>query len=79
VPRYYFHLHNDLDVTDDEGKELPDLEAAREWAACNAQMVMAQTLKDEGKINFKHTIDIEDEQGAVLATVRFKDSVQVEG
>jgi hypothetical protein len=34
---------------------------------------------DEGKINFAHRIDIEDEQGRILDTVWFRDVVQVEG
>ena len=29
VPRFYFHLRNDMDVPDDEGKDLPDLEVPR--------------------------------------------------
>ena len=79
MPRYYFQLHNDIDVPDDEGKELPDLNAACDWAACSARMVMGQTLKEEGTISLKHRIDVEDEQHAVLATVWFKDAVQVRG
>ena len=78
VPRYFFHLHNDLDVPDHEGKELPDLEAAREWAACQARMTIAELVRDEGRFALSHRIDIEDEQSAVLATVWFRDVVQVE-
>jgi hypothetical protein len=40
---------------------------------------MAQTLQDEAHINFRHYIDIEDEHGTVLATVRFKDVAKIEG
>jgi hypothetical protein len=79
VPRFYFHLHNDLDVPDDEGVDLPDLEGAVEYARCSARGTMAQTLKDEGHINFKHWIDVEDGQGNVLATVKFAHSVRVDG
>lgn len=28
VPRFYFHLHNDVDAPDDEGIDLPHFEAA---------------------------------------------------
>jgi hypothetical protein len=79
VPRFYLHLRNDLDVPDDEGVELPDLEAARARAIANARFTLAQTAMDEGKINFTHRIDIEDEQGRILDTVWFRDVVQVEG
>ena len=66
-----------MDVPDDEGKELPDLETARQEAACQARMLMGQMLKDEARIDLSHRIDIEDEHGAVLATVWFKDVVTV--
>ena len=29
MPRYFFHLHNDIDCPDEEGLELPDLTTAR--------------------------------------------------
>jgi hypothetical protein len=79
MPKFYFHLHNDIDAPDEEGVELPSLEAAREYATENALFTMAQTLKDEAHINFHHHIDIEDEHGNVLETVRFKDVAKIEG
>ena len=79
MPIFYFHLHNDLDVVDEEGRDFPDLGAAVAFAQENALFTMAQTLKDEAHINFHHHIDIEDEQGNVLETVRFKDVAKIEG
>jgi hypothetical protein len=79
MPRFYLHLRNDLDVPDDEGIELPDLDAARARAAADARFTLGQTAIEEGKINFTHRIDIEDEQGRILDTVWFRDVVQVEG
>jgi hypothetical protein len=79
MPRFYLHLRNDLDVPDDEGTDLPDLDAARTRAAANARFTLAQTAMDEGKINFDHRIDIEDEHGRILDTVWFRDVVQIEG
>ena len=78
MPKFYFHLHNDIDVPDEEGLELADLEAARDYASCNARAMMGEVLKEEGRIALHHSIDIEDGQGRVLATVRFADVVQVE-
>lgn len=75
--RYYFHLHNDLDVPDQEGRELPDLFAAEAWAASQARNFVGQMAKDEGRIVLHHRIDIEDGEGRVLATVRFGDVVEV--
>jgi uncharacterized protein DUF6894 len=79
VPRFYFHLINDMDVPDEEGVELPDLNSAREVARCNARMLMGQTMKDEGRTNLSHRIEIEDDHGRILDRVWFRDAVHVEG
>jgi hypothetical protein len=78
VPRYFLHLRNDLDVPDEEGVELPDLDAARAKAREDARFTLGQTVLDEGKINLNHRIDIEDETGARLDTIWFRDVVQLE-
>ena len=78
MPRFYFHLHNDMDVPDAEGKGLPDLDAAREWARCQARQLFGQLAKDEGRVVLHHRIDIEDERAEVLDTVCFGDAVKVE-
>jgi len=78
VPRFYFHLYNDIDVSDDEGVELPHWDAARAHAVRLARFTFAETAKDEGRVVLHHRIDIEDEKGSVLGTVRFRDAVRVE-
>jgi hypothetical protein len=78
VPKFYFHLHSDVDVPDDEGVELPDLAAARARAVRCARVTFAEVAKDEGRVVLHHRIDIEDEHGAVLATVYFRDAVEVD-
>lgn len=75
MPRYYFHLHNDVDAPDDEGVEFPDLEAARQHAMADARFTAGETVKEMGHFVGHHRIDIEDETGAVLAIVRFDDAV----
>lgn len=77
VPRFYFHLINDVDAPDDEGVELPDLNAALEYAARSARFTAAESLKEHGRIVLNHRIDIEDEYGHVLETVHFADVVNV--
>jgi hypothetical protein len=78
MPRFYFHLLNDIDAPDEEGKELPDLEAARAHARHCARVTIAETIKDQGRFNLDHHIDIESENGQVLDTVWFRDVVTVE-
>jgi len=78
MPRFYFHLLNDVDAPDEEGVELPDLNVALEHAARNARFTAAETLKEQGKVVLSHRIEIENQDGHVLATVHFRDVVAVE-
>lgn len=77
VPKFYFHLHNDGDVPDESGKELSDLDAAQAHALIMARFEVAEGAMRDGRITLSHHIDVEDESGAVLATVHFGDAVQV--
>ena len=79
VTRYFFHLHNDLDVIDEEGVELLDLEAARMVALHNARFSAAEAIRETGRMVSDHRIDIADDKGNILDTVYFRDAVTVEG
>lgn len=79
MPRYYFHLINDLDCPDPEGKELPDIEAAREHAGALIRFTAAESIKERGKFDRDHRIDIEDDAGEVIETIHFDDAVEIEG
>lgn len=74
---FYFHLINDVDAVDHEGKELVDLDAAMQHARHLARFTASETLKADGKIVLSHRIDVEDGRGNVLGTVRFGDAVKV--
>jgi hypothetical protein len=78
VPRFYFHLYNDRDVRDEEGVELLNLEAARRHAVHLARFTFGETARDEGRVVLHHRIDVGNDQGVVLASVRFGDAVKVE-
>ena len=77
VPRYYFHLYNDVAVVDEEGRVLPDLASARANAVKEARELMLDTVA-EGRINLSHRIEIADESGAVVARVTFGEAVTVQ-
>ena len=77
MPRYYFHVFDDLGTIDLEGLELPDLDAARAAALQSARALMCETLK-EGRISLRYRIDIENEVGELLSSVHFRDVVQIE-
>ena len=78
VPHFYFHLYNDVSATDEEGRDLPNLDAARRVAVCEAREMMTETIL-KGRINLGHRIEIADEAGAIVATVTFKEAVTVDG
>ena len=78
MPRFYFHLHNDVDAVDDEGKEFPDLAAAQAFAQEQARQLIGEMIKESGRIVLSHRIDIEDEQHRTLDSVHFRDVVTVE-
>ena len=79
VPRFYFHLRNDMDVPDEEGKDLPDLESARAHAERLARFEASEAVKEQGRVVLNHRIDVEDDQHRILHPVWFRDVVQVEG
>lgn len=78
MPRFYFRLHNDMDVPDEEGLELASLEYARAHAVREARNLFGQAANEKGRVSLTDRIDIEDENGSVLGTVRSGDAVQVE-
>ena len=75
MPRYYFHLHNDVEAPDEEGKEFPDLAAAKDYAISEARTLAAEQIKEQGDLVLHHRIDIADESGSILDTVRWADVV----
>ena len=78
MPLYYFHLYDDMVVRDDNGLELADAEAAKREATRNARaLACEQVLK--GHLKLHHRIEVEDEDGAAVATVTFGEAVAVEG
>jgi hypothetical protein len=78
VPRFYFHLRNDLSVDDEEGMEAPDLASARQYALWNARSIAAENVY-KGRLNLGHRIDIADEKQQIVSTVTFGDAVTVDG
>ena len=78
MPRFFFNLHNDMNVPDFEGEEFASLNAANASAVLLARVLVAEMIKESARLVLHHRIDIEDEQGAVLSSVVFADVVTVE-
>jgi hypothetical protein len=78
VPRYFFHLHNRVVATDEEGAELADIDAAREKAEEDAREMVCASVR-EGYLNLDHRIEVADEAGEVVLVVTFRDAFTLEG
>ena len=78
MPRYFFHLYNDVEAADPDGVELPNIGAARMVAIHNARFTVAETIKTEGRFVGDHRLDIEDADGKVLDTIYFRDVVTID-
>ena len=77
MPRYFFHLYNDVVAEDEEGQELPDLTAAREYAMRNIRDLMTEEVTT-GRLILRHRIEIADEHGKRVLTVPFSEAVTLE-
>jgi hypothetical protein len=76
MPRYFFHLHNDLETRDEEGLELPDLAAAQKIAEQEARAMAAQSVAN-GRLDLKHSIEVTDASGATVVLVSFGEAVEI--
>ena len=78
MPHYFFHIRNSEHVDDEEGRELPDLGAAREYALEAARSLVCADIK-QGWLNLDHYIDVADEAGAVLIRLTFREAFEIQG
>lgn len=76
---FYMHIHHcDVVARDEEGLDLPDLQAARREAIAGARSIMGEELA-KGRLCLGSHIEIEDGDGRLLATVPFRDAVMLTG
>ncbi len=77
MPVYFFHLHNHVEARDDEGTFLESAEAARAAAIRSARELIAEDVLVRGEIKLSHWIEVADESGRRVLTVRFGDTIKV--
>lgn len=78
MPRYYFHVVTPTEtVEDQEGTELPSLEAARKEAIKDARQLMGSAMQ-EGRDISGRRIEIVGGGGEILLVVPFADAFTVE-
>ena len=76
---FFFHLTECGSVTEDwEGREFPDLHAARIQAVASARDIMAHEIL-EGELCLSCHIDIAAESGEIFDRVVFSDAITVSG
>jgi hypothetical protein len=79
MPRYYFHLTTGGEVlSDDDGSDLIDVDAAREEGLKAAREILSQSLVAGGQLDLTQQIDVADEAGRTLLTIPFRTAVRLE-
>jgi hypothetical protein len=77
MPRFHLHLYDRAGVSsDEEGLELADLDSARARAIDGIRSIASQEVRG-GRLDLEGRIEIADEAGTVLGTVRFPEAVEV--
>ena len=77
MPRFFLHICNrDIQATDDEGRDFPDLDAARAAAIEGIRSILADEILS-GTIDLRGEIRIADEYGYRLATVSYSEALQI--
>lgn len=77
MTRYYLHFYNRVGFApDEEGRELPNLDAARDAAIQAIRDVMSEEAK-AGKIDLRGYIEIVDEAEEVRCKVSFSSAIDV--
>ena len=79
MPRYYFNLEmSGTAYPDPEGREVRDLQHARDAAIADTRDLIAADAK-AGQLCLSCNIDIADERGRIVLIVPFHEVVQVTG
>lgn len=78
MPCYFLNIRDGFDVVDEEGQEFASLDDARCAAVASARDLMAADIRT-GQLSLDERIEITDPAGAIVATVCFRDAVQVRG
>ena len=77
MPHYHLHLHNaHVDASDEEGMEFVDLSAARVKAIEGIRGFLGHEVMT-GRMDLRGQVDIADDGGVVLLTVRFDEAVEI--
>jgi hypothetical protein len=77
MPRFYFHVCNGNGFDqDEEGQELPNVEAARLAAVRHARSIMAGDVR-RGILDLSSFVEIEDESKQLVETLCFAEALDM--
>ena len=77
MPTYYFHVCDGLGFCEDEeGRDLPDADAAHREAVRGMRDIIAGDV-GQGEINLAAFIEVEDENRRLLFTLLVEDAVKI--
>jgi hypothetical protein len=75
MPRYFFHVFDMIWSHDQDGEELPDLEAAVVQARHIARELLVED-EETGAAALDSFIEVADEHGSTVRVIRFRDVVE---
>ncbi|HZF96376.1 MAG TPA: Crp/Fnr family transcriptional regulator [Allosphingosinicella sp.] len=79
MPRYFFNIRNGNGLTEDEeGRDFPDVRAARAEALKGVRSIVAEEVK-EGRLDLAGRVEITDESGASIEDIPFGDALAAGG
>jgi hypothetical protein len=77
MPHFYLHLRDgDRLIEDQEGSELPDLDAARQQAMAGAREILAGKML-AGEVVNGQRFEITDEAGVVVCSLPLKEALKL--
>jgi hypothetical protein len=77
VPKYFFDLRGEYFLEDTEGRELSDVFAAMLHADHEAREMVCASVAKHAPIDLLHEIQVRDDAGIVVGTVRFGDAITI--
>jgi hypothetical protein len=76
MPHFYFHVYNHDITIGEEGRDLPDLAAARELALDSARDLVCESVH-QGHLNLDHRIEVQDDAGETVITLTFREAFTI--
>lgn len=77
MPRFYFHLHDGVEVSDEEGAYFSNVESAREEAVKSVREILAEEVMQRGQLPLSDQIEVFDESGTSVFKMTFEDAVEI--